>query len=70
MMHSTHFIYGYMASDICERTIHIVREETCCCHYMEVFSINKKRVFYMHHPTERISCEALAATRNISVGPP
>ena len=31
-MHSTHFIYGYMASDIWLRTILIVRKETCCCH--------------------------------------
>ena len=31
-MHSTHFIYGYMASDIWLRTILIVREETCCRH--------------------------------------
>ena len=28
--HSTHFIYGYMASDIWLRTILIVREETRC----------------------------------------
>ena len=31
-MHSTHFIYGYMASDIWLRTILIVRKETSCCH--------------------------------------
>ena len=30
--HSTHFIYGYMASDIWLRTILIVRNETRCCH--------------------------------------
>ena len=30
--HSTHFIYGYMASDIWLRTILIVREETRCRH--------------------------------------
>ena len=30
--HSTHFIYGYMASDIWLRTIQIVRNETCCRH--------------------------------------
>ena len=29
-MHSTHFIYGYMASDIWLRTILIVRKETRC----------------------------------------
>ena len=28
MMHSTHFIYGYMTSDIWLRTILIVRKET------------------------------------------
>ena len=30
--HSTHFIYGYMASDIWLRTILIVRKETHCHH--------------------------------------
>ena len=30
--HSTHFIYGYMASDIWLRTILIVRNETHCRH--------------------------------------
>ena len=30
--HSTHFIYGYMASDIWLRTILIVRKETRCGH--------------------------------------
>ena len=30
--HSTHFIYGYMASDIWLRTILIVRKETRCCY--------------------------------------
>ena len=30
--HSTHFIYGYMASDIWLRTILIVRNETRCRH--------------------------------------
>ena len=36
MMHSTHFIYGYMASDIWLRTILIVRKETRCCHIARV----------------------------------
>ena len=31
-MHSTHFIYGYMVSDIWLRTILIVRKETRCHH--------------------------------------
>ena len=30
--HSTHFIYGYMASDIWLMTILIARKETRCCH--------------------------------------
>ena len=30
--HSTHFIYGYMATDIWLRTILIVRKETRCRH--------------------------------------
>ena len=30
--HSTHFIYGYMASDIWLRTILIERKETRCRH--------------------------------------
>ena len=30
--HSTHFIYGYMASDIWLRTTLIVRDETRCHH--------------------------------------
>ena len=31
-VHSTHFIYGYMASDIWLRTIQIAIEEICCHH--------------------------------------
>ena len=44
--HSTHFIYGYMASDIWLRTILIVRKETRC---------RQQGFFYMHHPTDRIT---------------
>ena len=33
MTHSTHFIYGYMVSDIWLRTILIVRKETRCLCY-------------------------------------
>ena len=43
--HSTHFIYGYMASDIWIRTILIVRKETRCRHI---------GLFYMHYPTDSI----------------
>ena len=44
MMHSTHFIYGYMVSDIWLRTILIVRKETCCRH-IGYSSINSKGSF-------------------------
>ena len=64
--HSTHFIYGYMASDIWLRTILTVRKETRCRH------IGYSYRFYMHHRTDRIthttafvtSRGALAGTRN------
>ena len=52
--HWTHFIYGYMASDIWERTIQIAREYTRCCHMGYSFWL-AARVFYIHHPTERIA---------------
>ena len=52
--HSTHFIYGYMASDIWLRTILIVRKETRCRHIGYSFRLPAMFVFYMHHPTDRI----------------
>ena len=51
---STHFIYGYMASDIWLRTIQIVRKETCCRHIGYSFRLTA-RVLFMHHPTDRIA---------------
>ena len=55
--HSTHFIYGYMASDIWLRTILIVRKETRCCHIGFSFRLAARVLlfFYMHHPTDRIA---------------
>ena len=52
--HSTHFIYGYMVSDIWLRTILIVRKETCCRHIGYSFQLTS-RFFYMHHPIDRIA---------------
>ena len=52
--HSTHFIYGYMASDIWLRTILIVRKETRCHHIGYSFRLTA-RFFYMHHPADRIA---------------
>ena len=52
--YSTHFIYGYMASNIWLRTILIVRKETRCRHIG--YSLNLQQgFFYMHHPTDRIA---------------
>ena len=52
--HSTHFIYGYMASDIWLRTILIVRKETRC-RYIGYSFLLTARYFYMHQPTDRIA---------------
>ena len=45
-MHSTHFIYGYMASDIWLRTILIVREETHCRHIGYSFRLSARVLLY------------------------
>ena len=44
--HSTHFIYGYMASDIRLRTILIVRKETRCCHMGYSFQLTARVLLY------------------------
>ena len=77
--HSTHFIYGYMASDIWLRTILIVRKETRCLHIGHSFRLTARVLLYA--PSHRqdstyhgglcyTSRGALAGTRNSSVGPP
>ena len=53
--HSTHFIYGYMASDIWLSTILIVRKETRCRHMGYYFRLAAMVFLYMHHPTDRIT---------------
>ena len=45
-MHSTHFIYGYMASDIWLRTILIVRKETRCRHMVYSFRLTARVLLY------------------------
>ena len=54
MFYLTHFIYDYIASDIWLRTILIVRKETRCRHIGYSYRLTA-RVFYMHHPTDRIT---------------
>ena len=71
--HSTHFIYGYMASDIWLRTILIVRKETRC--HLIGYSFQLTAMVLLYAPYHRqdstyhslcyTSHEALAGMRNI-----
>ena len=75
--HSTHFIYGYMASDIWLRTILIVRKETRCRHIGYSYRLTARVLLYApsnrHYNTYHVLCYtsggALAGTRNSSMGP-
>ena len=75
--HSTHFIYGYMASDKWLRTILIVRKETRCRHIGYSFRLTARVLLYApsHRPDNTYhglwytSRRALAGTRNSSMGP-
>ena len=72
--HSTHFIYGYMASDIWLRTILIVRKETRCRHIGYSYRLTARVLLYApshrqdntYHGLCYTSRGALAGTRNIS----
>ena len=44
--HSTHFIYGYMASDIWLRTILIVKKETRCRHIGYSYRLTARVLLY------------------------
>ena len=76
--HSTHFIYGYMASDIWLRTILIVRKETRSCHIGFSYRLAARVLLYApshrqdntYHSLCCTSRGALAGTRNSSMGPP
>ena len=76
--HSTHFTYGYMASDIWLRTILIVREETRCRHIGYSYRLTARVLLYApshrqdntYHGLCYTSRGALAGTRNSSMGPP
>ena len=75
--HSTHFIYGYMASDIWLRTILIVRKETRCRHIGYSYRLTARVLLYApshrqdntYHGLCYTSRGALAETRNSSMGP-
>ena len=76
--HSTHFIYGYMASDIWLRTILIVRKETRCRHIGYSFRLTARVLLYApshrqdstYHSLCYTSRGTLAGTRNSSMGSP
>ena len=76
--HSTHFIYGYMASDIWLRTILIVRKETRCRHIGYSYRLRARVLLYApshrqdntYHGLCYTRRGALAGTRNSSMGPP
>ena len=76
--HSTHFIYGYMASDIWLRTILIVRKETRCRHIGYCYRLTARVLLYApshrqdntYHGLCYTSRGALAGTRKSSMGPP
>ena len=76
--HSTHFIYGYIASDIWLRTILIVRKETRCRHIGYSYRLAARVLLYApshrqdntYHGLCYTSRGALAGTRNSSMGPP
>ena len=76
-MHSTHFIYGYMASDTWLRTIQIAREETRCHHIGYSYQLTARVLYAPSHRQDNTyhglcytCCGALAGTRNSSMGPP
>ena len=74
--HSTHFIYGYMASDIWLRTILIVRKETRCRHIGYSYRLTARALLYApshrqdntYHGFCYTSRGALAGTRNSPMG--
>ena len=73
--HSTHFIYGYLASDIWLRTILVVRKETRCRHIGYSFRLTARVLLYApshrqdnkYHGLCYTSRGALAGARNSSM---
>ena len=53
-MHSTHLIYGYMASDIVKDHSDSEKGNPLPPHRL-LFPINSKGSFILHHPTDRIA---------------
>ena len=70
--HSTHFIYGYMASDIWLRTILIVRKETRCRPISYSYRLTARVLLYaLYHRQDNTYhglCYTSRGTRNSSMG--
>ena len=60
--HSTHFIYGYMASDIWLRTILIVRKETRCRHIGYSYRLTARVLLYAPSHTKDNTYHGLCYT--------
>ena len=78
MMHSSHFIYGYMASDKLLRTSLIVTKDTCCRHIGYSFRLAARVLLYApsnrqdstYHGLCYTNRGALVGTRNSSMSSP
>ena len=55
MTRSTHFIYGYMVSDIMVKDHSDSERGNLLLPHGLLFPINSKGFFYMHHTTDRIA---------------
>ena len=64
-MHSTPFIYGYMASDIWLRTIMIVRKETRCCHIGYSFRLTARVLLYAPSHRQNSTYHGLCYTKPV-----
>ena len=60
--HLTHFIYGYMASDIWLRTILIVRKETRCRHIGYSYRLTARVLLYAPSHTQDNTYHGLCYT--------
>ena len=78
-MHSTHFIYDYLASGIWRGPIQPVKEETRCCHYMGysfglatgvLLHVSCQKQDNTYHDLCYTSRGSLTEKRNSSMGPP
>ena len=62
--HSTHFIYGYMVSDIWLRTILIVRKETCCHHTGYSYRLTARVLLYAPSHRQDITYHSLSFAKS------